>query len=200
MGSSTFISALLLAAGEGKRMEGVKQLFSIGDKSMVEVSLSHLQTSQVDEIVAVLGFAADMILPLIEGKDRVKVVMNPYFREGMSSSIHYGLRAVDPQAKGILIALADQPFISSEVIDVLIEGFAQGSKGIVLPVYQGQGGHPVIFDRERYEGDLFELRGDVGGKEVVRRHPEDVLEVEVSSSEVLLDIDEWDEYTRIQEQ
>ncbi|UCC66448.1 MAG: nucleotidyltransferase family protein [Deltaproteobacteria bacterium] len=197
---SIYISALLLAAGEGTRMGGVKQLFSVGEKSMVEVSLSNLQASNVDEIMVVLGFAADMILPLIEGKDRVKVVMNPYFREGMSSSLHRGLRAVDPQTKGVLIALADQPFISPEVIDLLIERFAEGSKGIVLPVYQGQGGHPVIFDRERYEGDLFELRGDVGGKEVVRRHPEDVLEVEVSSSEVLLDIDEWDEYTRIQEE
>lgn len=167
---------------------------------MVEVSLSNLQASKVDEIVVVLGFAADVILPLIEGKHRVKVVMNPSFREGMSSSLHRGLRAVDPQTKGVLIALADQPFISPAVIDLLIERFAEGSKGIVLPVYQGQGGHPVIFDRERYEGDLFELRGDVGGKEVVRSHPEDVLKVEVSSSEVLLDIDEWDEYTRIHEE
>ncbi|MBW2038146.1 MAG: nucleotidyltransferase family protein [Deltaproteobacteria bacterium] len=191
---SIYISALLLAAGEGERMRGIKQLLPLGEKSMVEASLDNLQASQVDEIIVVLGFAAERILPLLKGKERVKVVINPSFLGGMSTSMHYGLRVIDPQSKGVLIALADQPFIPPEVVDLLIERFAEGSKGIVLPVYQGRRGHPVILDRERYEGELFGLRGDVGGREIVKSHPEDVLEVEVFSSGVVLDIDDWEEY------
>ncbi len=194
---SIYISALLLAAGKGERIRGVKQLLPLGEKRMVEVSLDNLQASKVDKIVVVLGFAAKQILPLLEGNERVKVVINPSFREGMSTSIHQGLRAIDPQTKGVLIALADQPFIPPQVIDLLIERFTEGDKGIVLPVYQGRRGHPVILDREKYKGELFELRGDVGGREIVRCHPEDVLEVEVSSSGVVLDIDNWDDYKRI---
>jgi molybdenum cofactor cytidylyltransferase len=195
--SSSRISALLLAAGKGERMKRIKQLLSLGGESMVEVSLKNLQSSRVDEIIVVLGFAAERILPLVKGKEKIRPVVNPGFREGMSTSIHHGLKAVDPKTKGVLIALADQPFISSEIIDLLIERFAEGGKGIVVPVYQGRRGHPVILNRERYEGELFALRGDVGGREIVRRHPEDVLEVEVASSGVVSDIDDWDDYKTI---
>ncbi len=167
---------------------------------MLEVSLHNLEVSRVNEIVVVLGFAAQRILPLLEGRERVRVVINPRFREGMSTSIYYGLRAIDPKSKGVLIALADQPFIPPEVIDLLIEGFAKREKGIVLPLYQGRRGHPVILDRARYGGKLLELRGDVGAREIVAAHPEDVMEVEVTSPGVVMDIDDWEGYKMIQEE
>ncbi len=198
MDFSTFISALLLAAGMGERMGGVKQLLSLGGQRMIEAALENLQGSRCDEIIVVLGFAAEEIRPVVEGKERVKVVINPQFAEGMSTSIHEGLQAMNPRAQGILIALADQPFIPPEVIIKLIEGFAAGAKGIVLPVYQGKRGHPVILDRKKYEPELLDLHGDVGGREIVQKHPEDVLEVAVASKGVLMDIDAPEDYQGIQ--
>ena len=198
MESSTFISALLLAAGMGERMGGVKQLLSLEGQRMIEAALANLQGSRCDEIIVVLGFAVDEIRPLVEGKERVTVVINPQFEQGMSTSIQQGLREINPRATGILIALADQPFISPEVIDELIDQFAAGAKGIVLPVYQGKRGHPVILDREKYEPELLGLHGDVGGKEIVREHPEDVLEIAVASKGVVMDIDAPEDYQGIQ--
>jgi molybdenum cofactor cytidylyltransferase len=198
MDSSICISALLLAAGKGERMGGVKQLLTIGEQHMIEAALYNLQGSRCDEIIVVLGFAVDQIRPLVEGKERVKVIINPQFAEGMSTSIHQGLQALDPRATGILIALADQPFIPPEVINALIEGFTTGTKGIVLPVYEGRRGHPVILDRKKYEAELFALQGDVGGKEIVSKHPEDVLEVAVASKGVVIDIDALEDYQGIQ--
>jgi molybdenum cofactor cytidylyltransferase len=195
--SSTYISALLLAAGMGERMGGAKQLLSLGEQRMVEASLHNLLASRVDEIVVVLGFAADEIRPFVQGKERVRVTVNPRFREGMSTSIHEGVQGVDSRARGILIALADQPFIPPEVIDQLIERFATGEKGIVLPVYEGKRGHPVILRREAYEPELLALQGDVGAREIVQNHPEDVLEVEVASPGVVVDIDEPEDYQRV---
>jgi molybdenum cofactor cytidylyltransferase len=197
MDSSTFISALLLAAGMGERMGGIKQLLTIGEQRMIEVALDNLLNSRCDEIIVVLGFAAAEIRPLVKGKEGVKVVINPKFEEGISTSIHQGLRAVDPRTTGIIIALADQPFIPPEVINTLIEGFQAGIKGIVLPVYQGKRGHPVILNRKKYEGELLDLQGDVGGKEIVRNHPEDVLEVAVASKGVVMDIDAPEDYKDI---
>ena len=165
---------------------------------MIEAALDNLHGSRCDEIIVVLGFAVDEVRPLVEGKERVNVVINPEFAEGMSSSIQQGLKETSPRATGILIALADQPFIPPDVINELIEGFARGAKGIVLPAYEGQRGHPVILDRKKYEGELLALQGDVGGKEIVREHPEDVLEVEVASKGVLMDIDAPEDYQGIQ--
>jgi molybdenum cofactor cytidylyltransferase len=198
MGSSPYISALLLGAGRGERMGGVKQLLSLGGQRMIEAALHNLQGSRCDEIIVVLGFAAAEVRPFVEGKERVTVVINPRFAEGMSTSIHEGLRAMNTRAAGILIALADQPCIPPEVINALIEGFAAGAKGIVLPVYQGKRGHPVILDRKRYEAELLDLQGDVGGREIVRKHPEDILEVAVAFKGVLMDIDEPEDYHGIQ--
>jgi molybdenum cofactor cytidylyltransferase len=196
-GSSTYISALLLAAGMGERMGEAKQLLSLGEQRMVEASLHNLLASQVNEVVVVLGFAADEIRPFVQGEERVKVAINPRFREGMSTSIHEGVQAVDSRAQGILIALADQPFIPPEVIDQLIERFAAGEKGIVLPVYAGKRGHPVILDRKRYEPGLLALQGDVGAREIVQNHPDDLLKVEVASPGVVVDIDEPEDYQRV---
>jgi molybdenum cofactor cytidylyltransferase len=175
-------------------MGEVKQLLSLGEKRMIEAALENLQRSRCDEIVVVLGFAVDDVRPLVECKEMVKVVLNPLFEEGMSTSIHQGLKKISPHATGILIALADQPFIPPEVIDALIEGFQGSAQGIVLPVYAGKRGHPVILDRKRYERELLKLKGDVGGKAIVGKHPEDVLEIEVSSKGVLIDIDAPEDY------
>lgn len=178
-------------------MGGVKQLLSLGGRRMIEAALNNLQGSCCDEIIVVLGFAADQIRPLVEGKEWVKVVINPQYQEGMGTSIQEGLQALDPRATGILIALADQPFIPPEVIDALIEGFALRAQGIVLPAYEGRRGHPVILDRKKYEGELCKLQGDVGARGIVREHPEDVLEVAVASKGVLIDIDEPEDYQKI---
>jgi molybdenum cofactor cytidylyltransferase len=197
MVSSTFISALLLAAGRGERMGGVKQLLPVGEQRMIEVALGNLQKSRVDEIIVVLGFAAAEIRPFVEGKERVTVIINPLFEEGMSTSIREGLRSLDPRASGILIALADQPLIPPEIINKLIEDFTIGTKGIVLPAYEGRRGHPVIFDRKRYEGKLLGLQGDVGGREIAYGHPKDVLEVKVASRGIVIDIDAPEDYQTI---
>lgn len=175
-------------------MGEVKQLLSLGEKRMIEAALAHLQGSRCDEIIVVLGFAADEIRSLVEGKEKVKVVINLRFAAGMSTSIHQGLKKISARAMGILIALADQPFIPPEVINKLIEGFQTGVQGIVLPVYEGKRGHPVILDRKKYEGELLALQGDVGGKEIVGKHPEDVLEIAVGSKGVLMDIDAPEDY------
>lgn len=192
------ISALLLAAGKGERMARLKQLLPLGDSSMLETSLRNLERSRVREIVVVLGFAAERIMPLLRDKPNVKVVVNARFEEGMSSSIRCGLGAIAPEGEGVLVALADQPFIPPEVIDLLIDAFVQFKKGIVVPVYRGQRGHPVILSLGKYRGDLLTLVGDVGARELLAAHPEDVLEVEVSSWGAVVDIDFWDDYQKIQ--
>ena len=94
-----------------------------------------------------------------------------------------------------LRALADQPFIDTRTIDRLIGEFGARGKGIALPVYQGRRGHPVIFDI-KYKGELLELKGDIGGREIIARHQDDVLEVAVDCEGVIIDIDVMDLYHR----
>jgi len=189
-----FVSALLLAAGESQRMGRLKQLLPLGGSTLIEVALENLLRSRLQEVIVVLGFGAEEIRPRVEAKG-VRVAVNPRYKEGMASSLRVGLDALDPRAEGILVALADQPFIPPEVIDRLIEAFQGTSQGIVVPTFQGRRGHPVIFHR-RYMEELRSLSGDQGGRELLHRNPEDLLEVEVDCPGVITDIDTLEDYWR----
>ncbi len=123
----------------------------------------------------------------------VKVVNNPYYKRGMSTSIRRGLQAIDPSSQGILIALGDQPLIKTRTINALIHAFVQRRGTIVVPSFRGKQGHPVIFHR-RYLKELLKLRGDVGGRSIIEKHPEEVWLVRVKSEGVTKDIDTWKDY------
>jgi molybdenum cofactor cytidylyltransferase len=187
------ISAILLAAGESKRMGTPKLLLKWGPYTIIEKSVDTLLASKIDELIVVLGYQARTILKKL-GSRKLKAVNNPHYRMGMSTSIRRGLGLVSPKCEAILIGLADQPFIERDLIDHLIDIYYKNSHGIVLPSYKGERGHPVILNRHRYQGEMESLTGDVGCKPILNLHPEDILEVEVESEAVVADIDLWEEY------
>ncbi len=172
-----------------------KLLLPWGKGTLLEAVLENLLGAQILEVVVVLGPRASEIMPLVSEKDRVKVVLNPDFPSGMSSSIRRGLEVIEPRSLGIMIAMGDMPLIPPEVINRLIEAFRRGERGIVAPVFHGRRGHPVIFHR-RYEGELRSLQGEEGGRRVIAAHPEDLLEIEVDCPGVIVDIDTPEDYSR----
>jgi molybdenum cofactor cytidylyltransferase len=187
------ISAILLAAGESKRMGRLKLLLKWGQGTIIEKSVDTLLASKIDELIVVLGYKAQAILRRL-GSRKLKAVINHQYRMGMSTSIRWGLGKVHSKSEAILIGLADQPFIETDLINHLIDVYLQNPHGIVLPSYRGKRGHPVILNRLRYQEEMGKLMGDVGCKPILNRHPEDILEVEVDSEGVIADIDSWGEY------
>ncbi len=181
------ISALVLAAGISRRMGQPKPLVKLGAKTILQHVVAHLSASQVDEILVVLGHRAGEIAATLRGWN-AKVVLNPHYIRGMSSSLQRGLDAVHPDAQAVMIVLGDQPHIPGQVIDRLLAEYRRTGAGIVVPVHEGKRGHPVIFHR-RYWPELRALRGDVGGKAVLHRHARDILEVEVAAPGILEDLD-----------
>jgi len=187
------ISAILLAAGESNRMGQPKQLLPFGQSTIVERTIDNLLDSAVSETIVVLGYRDEEIRKTIADKP-VKIAINPDYQQGMSASIIAGLKQINKRARAVLIALGDQPFVDSRTINSLIEAFIANKRGIIIPVYQGRRGNPVIF-AIRYKGELLNLKGDIGGREIVKRHPEDMLEVAVNCEGVLFDIDTAENYT-----
>jgi molybdenum cofactor cytidylyltransferase len=188
------ISSIVLAAGESKRMGRVKQLLPWHGKAILQRVLDHLRQSQVSEIILVLGYSADQILREIS-TEKVKVVINPDYAEGMSSSLRHGLRAVHEQAAAFFVVLGDQPAIGPEVFDRFIHEFKQvyPQKNILFPAFHGSRGHPVLLGR-KYMKEAMQLRGDVGCRQILADHPDDLLAVEVETAAVLLDIDTVQDY------
>jgi molybdenum cofactor cytidylyltransferase len=188
------ISAILLGAGKSKRMGVDKLSLPWGRKTVLEHCFETLLRSKVEEVVVVLNLRKKGIKDLFL-RPRVKIVMNPYSKKGMSTSIRRGLQMIHPYSQGILIALGDQPYLKARTINALIRAFSQRKEGIILPSFQGRMGHPVIFD-QKYKKELLSLKGDVGGRSIIERHPEDVRRVPVKSAGVVKDIDTWQDYKK----
>ena len=171
-----------------------KQLMPLGDKSILEHSLDNLLDSRVNEVVVVVGCEADKVAKKVAARP-VRIAVNPDYKQGMSTSIVKGLGLVGKDTKAVMVALADQPFISSHVIDQLIDEFETHKKGIAVPVYKGKRGHPIVF-AIKYRKELLELSGDTGGKDILEKHPEDVLEVDTGSEDIHRDIDDMKSYEK----
>jgi molybdenum cofactor cytidylyltransferase len=186
------ISAILLGAGQSKRMGVDKLSLPWGRGTILGHCFNTLLGSDVQELVVVLGIQNEGLKNLFQGR-MVKVVVNPYSNKGMSTSIRRGIEALRPKSDGILIALGDQPFLKTRTINVLIHAFEQGRGRIIVPSFRGRRGHPAIFDR-KYKRELLNLEGDVGGRSVMERHPRDVRVVPVKSIGVVTDVDTWQDY------
>ncbi len=188
------ISAIPLAAGEPKRMGYPKQLMLLGKGTVLEQTFDILLSSRVSEIIPVVGYRAEEVIKAIANRP-VKIAINPIYHQGMSTSIVTGLNLVDDRTQAVMFVLADQPFIGGKIINRLIEEFASHDKGIALPVYQGRRGHPVIFS-VKYIRELLSLKGDIGGRQIIKEHPDDILEVAVDSPSIIMDIDTASDYVR----
>lgn len=186
------VSAILLAAGEAKRMGKPKLLMPLGKTTILEQTIDNLLNSAVSEVIVVVGFKAEQVTKKIATKP-VKIAINPNYHQGMSTSIIAGLNLVDAGAKAVMLALADQPFVDSKTINRLIEEFSSHDKGIAVPVHRGRRGHPVIF-AIKYKEELLGLKGDIGGRQIINQHPEDILEVAVDSEGINIDIDTMSDY------
>ena len=186
------LSAILLAAGESKRMGEPKQLMPLGKHTLLEQAIDNLLNSSVDETIVVVGHKAEEITKAIATRP-VKIMLNHNYRQGMSTSIIAGLILIDPKSQAVILALGDQPLVASQTINQLIDAFNSHNKGIAVPTYQGRRGHPIIFDI-KYKAELFKLKGDIGGREIIRNHSKDVLKVAVDSESVVSDIDTQEDY------
>ena len=190
----SLVSAILMAAGKSERMGQNKLLLPFGGRTVIQRTLDSLIASRAGEVIVVLGSRAKEINQSIGGR-RALVVLNPNFAQGMSTSLITGLGIVSSQARFVMVALGDQPLITPRVYNQLIEAALGTDKGIILPVYKGERGNPIVIST-RYRAEMLKQTGDVGGRELLKAHPEDVLEVLVDCEGVVVNINTEEEYER----
>jgi molybdenum cofactor cytidylyltransferase len=182
------IAALLLAAGQSRRMGTNKLLAEIDGTPMVARTAQRLLSSHARPIVAVLGNAADAVDAAL-GKLPLERVRNPDFAEGLSTSLKSGLAALPADIDGVIVCLADMPLITGREVDRLIAAFNPlEGRAIVVPTRRGKRGNPVLWAR-RFFPEMSALAGDVGAKHLIGEHAELVSEVEMDTDAVLVDID-----------
>jgi molybdenum cofactor cytidylyltransferase len=181
------VAAVILAAGQSRRMGQPKQLLRVAGKPLLEHTIANVRASGVQQIVLVLGARADEIRKSVS-LDGVTVVENPEHEQGMGTSIGVGLKALSPGVSGALIVLADQPFVQTGTLDKLMEQHRQSKAQIVIPMFKGFRGNPVLLDRSVFP-EVMGLPGDVGCRAIFGDHTQGIYKVAVDDVGVLLDAD-----------
>jgi molybdenum cofactor cytidylyltransferase len=195
------IGAIILAAGESTRMGTLKQILPWGDKTVIEASVDAACDSPVvNQVVAVLGHEADRIRAVLDKKIRPKLclTLNPDYKLGMFSSVKAGIGVLDPRVEAFFIAPADQPEIQPEVYDKIIGIFRglEQSEDIVIPQYQGRGGHPTLF-RAALCSEIMSMPYHGNGlRDVIRKHEDRVTRVNIEHSGIIHDLDTREDYNQ----
>ncbi len=186
--------AIILAAGESRRMGQPKQLLPFGDKTMLECVIDAFQTPQVDEIRVVLGYKADEIA---KGTNTTgcKIVKNDHYAIGMFTSMQAGLRDLPPKTKTFLFAICDQPRLKRKTVETLIEEFETKRHKILIPSYNGRQGHPPLL-RAEYAKKILAMDESLTLKHFYGEHADDIQRLVVEDEGVLIDIDDRETYER----
>ncbi|MBC7788750.1 MAG: nucleotidyltransferase family protein [Anaerolineae bacterium] len=170
------LAAIVLAAGQGSRFGSQKLLAPIRTKPLVRVTVENVLTAAVDDVVVVVGRDADGVQAALVGL-QVRFAENRNYANGMSTSVMAGIEALLPGTDLALIALGDQPGITPNIIRRLIEAQRVSRKPIVVPMYAGQRGNPVLF-RSDFFPELATIHGDHGARDLILSDPERVEFVE----------------------
>jgi len=196
--NSTRVTGIVLAAGLSQRMGQPKQLLKLGSQTLLSQVMLNAIRSKLDQVIVVVSPQIEQqATQILESLDKkVLIVVNTDPVRGISSSIKLGLEEVSEGARGVMVLLGDQPLVSTEVIDKLIDTFDLDPKKIIVPTYNGKDGNPVIFPAESI-GDLRTISGDKGAKNIIHNHLDMVIKVEVGDLGSMEDIDTPEDYKNI---
>jgi len=180
-------AGIILAAGMSERFQyGPKQLLKLKEGYMIEYVIRASLDSKLDRIFLVIGHHHNKILKALAESikyfknDRLKIIINRQYRQGMSSSVRAGLSSTGNKFESVMFLLGDQPMVDSLLIDLMLKRFYKSGKNICVPVFKEERGNPTIFSR-KYFNLLQRIKGDSGGRRIILANPDDILKINTDS-------------------
>jgi len=182
------LAAVILSGGASSRMSSPKALLPYQGRPFLEHLLEVTSHRNIGVRRVVLGAHAAPITKAVDLKAD-EIVINHEWEKGQLSSIQAALRSLPPGTDGMLLCLIDHPLISRALVQDLIEQFYKAAKPIVLPVYEGRRGHPVIFSSSLYD-ELFRAPLETGARAVVWAHSSEIEEFQTNEEGCVLNLND----------
>jgi molybdenum cofactor cytidylyltransferase len=196
MAADETIAAVLLAAGRSRRMGAFKPLLPFGGRSVVEACVANLLEAGACEVVVVVGRRGGEVRAALAGETRVRFAVNDVEGSDMGVSVARGVEAVSGEARALLVALVDQPAVPPRAIRSLMEARARTGARLIVPEWQGRGGHPVLVDLSLRE-ELLTVVPERGLRALFDARRAEVLRVHADTPFVARDMDTWDDYVAL---
>ena len=187
------VCAVVLAAGRSRRMAPLNKLLVADQRGLPMISrvVDNVLASRAKPVIVVTGHERERIEEVLAGRPVIFAHAEDY-AEGLSASLKAGLRAVPPEAEGILVCLGDMPLVTAEMLDRLMGAFdPEEGRAIVQPTFRGKQGNPMLWSRE-FLAEMLAISGDIGARHLAAKHADRLVEVEMADDAVLRDFDTTD--------
>ena len=190
-------SAIVLAAGTSSRMGGTnKLLLPIGDEPLIRRTVCSVLQARPQELVVVTGYREDAVRSALAGL-RIRVQSNPAFEDGQMSSVAVGARALTVATDAVMVCLGDMALLTAADYRELLEAFAQlTDRSILVPTFEQQRGNPVVI-AWRHLPQLIAGERNVGCRNLIRDHPQEVFAYPAAHDRFVVDIDTPEDYPRL---
>jgi molybdenum cofactor cytidylyltransferase len=184
------ISALILAAGSGKRIGKPKLMLEIGGKSFLSVIIERIKIAGIDDVICVVSektyeWAKDNV-------SEIKFAINPNPVDGMISSVFYGMQKIK-KCNGVFIIPVDHPFVEVKTYKILFDEFCKNGKMIIKPKYKDKSGHPVIIPYELLNS-ITKNNFSSGLDEVIKKSGYKQMYVEINDKSILKNINNREDF------
>lgn len=188
------ISAIVLAAGQSLRMGTQKLLLPLGNTTVIAHIVDSLLAGGLSRVIVVTRAGEPHIAEALVGRE-IQFTENPDTKGDMLSSVRCGLRALTGDCQAVMLALGDQPGITPEMVRDLAIDYGLHPEGILVPVFEGKRGHPMIFS-VKYRNEILEQHDGSGLRGLLLAHPQELREWTADSAAVLADMDVPEDYQR----
>lgn len=188
------ITALILAAGQSKRMGQPKMLLPWGKSTVLQTVISTFQSAGVDDVLVVTGAAREPIESLI-GRS-VQTVHNPDYALGeMLSSVQVGLAEKQREARAVLIGLGDQPQTQTRIVQRILQTYQRTGAPLIVPSFEKHRGHPWLVGREHWD-EILHMTAPQTLRDFLNKHASKIKYIEADTPSVLSDLDTPDDYLK----
>jgi CTP:molybdopterin cytidylyltransferase MocA len=193
------LAGIILAAGESRRMGTPKPLLELEGETFLDRLILTLGAT-CSPVIAVLGWQSQSIRAGLRHADLARVVLNPDYERGQLSSLQCGLAAVPPGAEGVMFTLVDHPAVLPSTVARIARAFQERGPQelLVIPRCQGANGHPVCAARELIP-EFLALPQDAQARDVIHRHRQHTVYVDVEDRGVIEDVDDPEAYRRLRQ-
>ena len=186
------ISAILLAAGQSKRMFNENKLTKkINGIPLIKHSVENILSSDINELIVVLGYQKKIIQNIFRKNSKIKFVVNENFAHGISTSIKIGLEHLSDKSDAFFICLGDMPLINKKIYNHLIK--SRKENHIVVPTYKNNQANPVLFSKFM-KTSVMSVTGDFGAKKILNQNKNKILNIKIDDISITKDFNTKDDF------
>ena len=187
------ISAILLAAGQSKRMGDENKLVkNFQGIPLIKHSVRNILASIIGELIIVLGHQKEIIEKLIDKNEKIKFVFNQDFESGIATSIKTGLNHLSEETEAFFICLGDMPMVNKDIFNLLIK--SKNNREIIVPTYKNKQGNPILFSKSMKK-KIMTIEGNVGAKKILELNKDKILNIETNDQSITKNFNTLDNFS-----